>query len=85
MIEISSGILIPCSCNQFIAPGILYGIGLPFLVVYFRKRENWWALIPAYVLLALGTMIGLLAFKLLSGLAIPADILLAIATPFFYV
>jgi len=71
--------------EKFIAPGILYGIGLPFLVVYFRKRENWWALIPAYVLLALGTMIGLLVFKLLSGLAIPAYILLAIAIPFFYV
>ncbi len=71
--------------DKFIAPGILGGIGLPFLYVYFRNRDNWWALIPAYTLLALGTMIGLLVFNLLSGLAVPAFILLAIAIPFFFV
>jgi len=71
--------------EEFIAPGILGGIGLPFLFVYFRNRENWWALIPSYALLAIGTMIALLEFRLLLGLAVPAFIMLAIAIPFFFV
>jgi hypothetical protein len=71
--------------DKIIAPGTLGGIGLPFLYVYFRNRDKWWALIPAYTLLALGSMIGLLEFKLLTGLAVPAFILLAIAIPFFFV
>lgn len=71
--------------DKIIAPSTLGGIGLPFLYVYFRNRDKWWALIPAYTLLALGSMIGLLEFKLLTGLAVPAFILLAIAIPFFFV
>lgn len=71
--------------DKFIAPGILGGIGLPFLYVYFRNRENWWALIPAYALLALGTMILLLDLHLLKGLVIPTYIMLAIAVPFLFV
>jgi hypothetical protein len=71
--------------DEIIAPGILFGIGLPFLFVYFRNRDNWWALIPAYALLAIGSMVGLLEFDLLLGLAIPAYIMLAIAIPFFFV
>jgi len=71
--------------DKFIAPGILGGIGLPFLYVYIRNRENWWALIPAYALLAIGMMIFLLDFRLLTGLVIPAYIMLAIAFPFFFV
>jgi hypothetical protein len=71
--------------DEIIGPGILGGIGLPFLFVYFRNRENWWALIPSYVLLAIGTMVGLLEFNLLTDLAVPAYILLATAIPFFFV
>jgi len=71
--------------EEIIAPGIVGGIGLPFLYVYFRNRENWWALIPSYILLAIATMIGLLEFRLLTGLAIPSFIMLAIAVPFIFV
>ncbi len=71
--------------EEIIGPFILGGIGLPFLFVYFRNRENWWALIPSYVLLAIGTMVGLLEFNLLAGLAVPAYILLATAIPFLFV
>ena len=71
--------------EEIIGPGILVGIGLPFLYVYFRNRERWWALIPAYVMLAIGTMVGLLEFHLLTGLAVPAFIMLAVAIPFFFV
>lgn len=73
------------SGDKFIAPGILGGIGLPFLYVYLRNRDNWWALIPAYALLAIGTLVLLLDFRLLTGLVIPAFIMLAIAIPFFFV
>jgi hypothetical protein len=33
---------------------VLGGIGLSFLIVYFNNRDQWWALIPAGVLLTLG-------------------------------
>jgi len=71
--------------EKVIAPGILVGFGLPFLYVYFNNQKNWWALIPAYVFLAIGTMVGLLNFDLLRNLAIPAYIMLAVAIPFFFV
>jgi len=71
--------------EEVIGPGILVGFGLPFLYVYFHNRKNWWALIPSYVMLAIGLMVGLLNFHLLRGLAIPAYIMLAVAIPFFFV
>jgi len=38
--------------------GVLFGVGgLAFLTVYFSWRENWWALIPGFVLLAIGSLI----------------------------
>jgi len=64
---------------------VLGSIGLPFLVVYFINRENWWALIPAYVLLNVGTMVTLIVFNLLDGFAIPAYIMFSIAIPFLVV
>lgn len=38
---------------------ILGGIGLSFLVVYFVDREQWWAIIPAGVMITLGVVAGL--------------------------
>jgi hypothetical protein len=38
--------------------GVLLGVGgLAFLSVYFAWRTNWWALIPGFVLLAIGLLI----------------------------
>ena len=71
--------------DKVIGPGVLIGIGLPFLYVYFRNRDNWWALIPSYVLLAIGFMVGLLEYNLLRDLAIPSFIMLVVAFPFFFV
>ncbi len=43
---------------------VLIGVGLPFVVVYFLNRqENWWALIPAWVL----TMVAVMIFDHRSG------------------
>lgn len=71
--------------DAWIATYVLGSIALPFLVVYFRDRQHWWALIPAYVLLVIGLMVGLIDARVLVDLVIPAYIMLAIAAPFFLV
>ena len=71
--------------DPFIATYVLTAIALPFLVVFLRNRDQWWALIPAYVLLIVGVMIGLTEGGVLSDLLVPAYILFAIAIPFFVV
>ena len=70
--------------DELIATYILAAIALPFLVVFLRTRE-WWALIPAYVLLAIGGMVGLIGARVLRDLLIPAYIMFAIALPFLVV
>lgn len=64
---------------------VLSAIAFPFLVVYFRDRNQWWALIPAYVLLAVGLMVLLLESNVLSDLLVPAYVMFAIAIPFLVV
>jgi hypothetical protein len=71
--------------DEFIATYVLAAIALPFLVAFLRDRKQWWALIPAYVLLAVGVMIPLIEAGVLSDLLIPAYVLFAIAIPFFVV
>ena len=38
---------------------VLAGIGLGFLAVYLVERQNWWALIPAGVMITLTVIVGL--------------------------
>lgn len=71
--------------DDFVATFVLAAIALPFLVVFLRDRTNWWALIPAYVLLVVGIMVPLLDYNVLTDLWIPAYIMFAIAIPFFVV
>jgi len=71
--------------DAFVATYVLTAIALPFLVVFLRNREQWWALIPAYVLLIIGVMVALIELGVLSDLLVPAYVLLAIAIPFFVV
>jgi hypothetical protein len=71
--------------DAWVATFILGAVALPFLVVYFRNRSNWWALIPAYVLLSIGLMVGLIDARVLRDLVIPGYIMLSIAIPFFFV
>lgn len=72
-----------------IAPGVvdflggsivLGGIGLSFLVVYLINRENWWAIIPAGVLLSLA--IALIFENFLSGTGFVSIFFLGMALTF---
>jgi len=69
--------------GEFIATYVLVAIALPFLVAFLRDRTNWGLLVPAYVLLAVGVMVGLIGVGLLDDLLIPAYVMFAIAIPFF--
>ncbi len=64
---------------------VLSSIGLPFLVVFLVNRDNWWALIPAYVLFSIGIMVALIDARVLDDLAIPAYVMFSIAIPFLAV
>lgn len=58
-----AGVLFLLDSLNFIAIGeVIWGVllgvgGLAFLTVYFAWRANWWALIPGFVLLAIGSLI----------------------------
>jgi hypothetical protein len=71
--------------DELIATYVLTVIALPFLYVFIRDRAQWWALIPAYILFAIGLMVGLIGENVLQDLLIPAYVLLTIALPFFVV
>ncbi len=71
--------------DAFVATYVLVAIALPFIVVFLRDRTNWWALIPAYVLVVIGIMVALIDAGVLGDLMIPAYIMFAIAIPFFVV
>jgi hypothetical protein len=71
--------------DEYIATYVLTIIALPFLALYLRDRRQWWALVPAYILFAVGVMIGLIGENILTDLLIPAYVLLSIALPFIVV
>lgn len=71
--------------DKLIAPFVLFSIAIPFLVVYFKNQEHWWALIPAYVMVVVGIMVGLIEYNIFPDLLIPSYINFAIALPFFVV
>jgi hypothetical protein len=63
---------------------VILAVGFPFLYVYLRNRQHWWALIPAYTMAAVA---GIILFSKLFGDSpiVPTYIMLAIALPFYYV
>ncbi len=71
--------------DESIATYVMAAIALPFLAVFLRDRAQWWALIPAYVLLVIGVMVGLIGLGVLDDLLVPAYIMFVIALPFFVV
>jgi hypothetical protein len=71
--------------DESIAAFVLAVIALPFLVGFLRNRSRWGLLIPAYVLLAVGIMVGLIGLGVLDDLLVPAYVLFAVSIPFFVV
>jgi hypothetical protein len=71
--------------DEAIATYVLTAIALPFLIVFLRDRSQQWALTPAYVLLAVGIMVGLIGAGVLDDLLIPSYVMFAIAIPFLVV
>jgi uncharacterized membrane protein YqaE (UPF0057 family) len=71
--------------DEFVGSYVLAAIALPFLVVFARNRSNWWALVPAYVLLSIAAMIALIELEVLGDLVVPAYVMFTVAIPFFVV
>ncbi len=69
--------------DEFIALYAILAVALPFLVVFVRDRSQWWALIPAYVLIAVGIMVVLIEQGVLEDELPAAYIMLVVAAPFF--
>jgi hypothetical protein len=71
--------------DEGVAFFVLVAIAIPFLAVYRRDRKQWWALIPAYVLIAIGVMVALIGLGVLGDMLVPSYVMFAIAIPFFFV
>ncbi len=71
--------------GEFLAAYVLFTIALPFIVVFLRDRSQWWALIPAYVMLAVAAMVLLSETVLLPAAFEATFVLTAIALPFLVV
>ncbi len=70
--------------DAWVATFVLASIALPFLYVYLSTgRTQWWFLIPAYTLIAIGIMVPLLDADILTDEIVPAYVFLTIALPFF--
>jgi hypothetical protein len=72
--------------GELIATLVLSLIGLPFLVVFLVNRsQNWWALIPAYVMFSIAVMIFLIGIGVLNDAWIALYVLSSIGIPFLVV
>ncbi|MGB8253467.1 MAG: hypothetical protein WCF08_09635, partial [Anaerolineaceae bacterium] len=66
--------------------GIFALAGLIFLIVFFLDREQWWALIPGFVLMGVGATILVGEFVTLRGVDLGGAIMLGfIALPFWII
>jgi len=71
--------------DQFLPTYVLCTIAIPFIVVYTRDRAQWWALIPAYVMIAVAAMLLLSETALLRDAFQGTFVLTAIALPFLLI
>jgi hypothetical protein len=66
--------------------GIFALAGLIFLIVFFLDREQWWALIPGFVLMGVGATILVGEYLTFSGMDIGGAVMLIfIALPFWII
>jgi hypothetical protein len=68
--------------GQVIGAGFMFAIAIPFLTVYFVNRKYAWALIPGFIMVAVGaiTLLGSFLNQWAGGF-----VLFIISAPFFYV
>jgi hypothetical protein len=68
--------------GEVIGAGFMFAIAIPFLTIYFINRRYSWALIPGFIMAAVGSIIllGSLLNQWMGGF-----VLFIIALPFFYV
>lgn len=71
--------------DDAVAIYVFVAIAIPFIYIYLRDQRAWWALIPAYVMVALTGLIGLEALGVFSGDTEVSYIMFTIALPFLYV
>lgn len=70
--------------GAFMGTLVLWGCAIPFLVAFWQdKQQNWWGLIPFWVLLMIGSV--LLLAEMLPGEWVGGMILLGLALPFLAV
>lgn len=70
--------------NSVVGSPILLGIGLPFMAAFLvDRRQNWWALIPAWVLAVLAVVTAVA--EVVPGEVIGSVVLFAISLPFWVV
>jgi uncharacterized membrane protein HdeD (DUF308 family) len=87
IMEVIAGIILLSTTNlegEIVAMLIMFAIGLPFLYLYLRNRAHWWALIPAYIMFAIGMFVFLASGRMDDNLLV-TYIMFAIALPFFVV
>ena len=67
--------------DEWIGALFMYGVGIPFLLVYFFNKDRRWALIPGFILVGIGTI------ALASAMSGWVNIIvtLVLAAIFFYV
>lgn len=72
------------AAGELIGGGVLYAVSIPFWIAFISdRRQNWWALIPGWSLVAIGSLI-IFATRL-EGDLFASLVLLAIALPFLVV
>lgn len=71
--------------GDFIPTYVMTVIAIPFLITYYQNKDNWWALIPAYVLLTIGVIVPLTELNYVNDNLIPSFILFAVSAPFLFV
>lgn len=77
--------LFPWEMGRFGGAFFLAGISLAFWLVFLRTRENWWAIIPAGVLLTLAAITLVETGRGINGLAVPGTLFLGISATFILV
>ena len=71
--------------DEAVATYVLLAIALPFVVVYLRDRKQWWALIPAYVMVIVALIVLFSETGGLPDYLVGTGFLVAIGLPFLVV